>query len=46
MLFGSNYPMITAAQALQDLDRLGLDDQARALFLAGNARRVFGLPHH
>jgi uncharacterized protein len=46
VLFGTNYPMITADRALHDLDRLGLDDEARALFLAGNAVRVFGLPHH
>jgi predicted TIM-barrel fold metal-dependent hydrolase len=45
VLFGSNHPMITAGRALQDLDRLGLDDEARELFLAGNAVRVFGLPH-
>jgi predicted TIM-barrel fold metal-dependent hydrolase len=42
VLFGSNYPMTTAGQALRDLDRLGLDDEARGLFLAGNAARVFG----
>jgi predicted TIM-barrel fold metal-dependent hydrolase len=43
VLFGSNYPMITPAQALDHLDRLGLDEQACELFLAGNARRVFAL---
>jgi predicted TIM-barrel fold metal-dependent hydrolase len=37
--------MITPARALHDLDRLGLDDEARHLFLTGNATRVFGLPH-
>jgi predicted TIM-barrel fold metal-dependent hydrolase len=41
VLFGTNYPMITATKALEDLDRLGLDDEARELFLSGNARRVF-----
>jgi predicted TIM-barrel fold metal-dependent hydrolase len=40
VLFGSNYPMITPAQALQRLDELGLDDEARSLFLGGNAVRV------
>ena len=43
VLFGSNYPMITPAKALEHLDDLGLDDETRALFLAGNARRVFQL---
>ncbi|WP_244231148.1 amidohydrolase family protein [Saccharomonospora piscinae] len=43
VLFGSNYPMITAAECLRRLDELGLDDEAKSLFLAGNARRVFGL---
>jgi predicted TIM-barrel fold metal-dependent hydrolase len=41
VLFGSNYPMITPAQALSRLDELGLDDEARGLFLAGNAARLF-----
>lgn len=44
VLFGSNYPMILPHKALEDLAHLGLDDEARALFLAANARRVFGLP--
>ena len=43
VLFGSNYPMIPPAACLEGLDQLGLDDEARGLFLAGNARRVFGL---
>jgi predicted TIM-barrel fold metal-dependent hydrolase len=43
VLFGSNYPMIAPAKALEGLDGLGLDEGARALFLAGNARRVFTL---
>jgi predicted TIM-barrel fold metal-dependent hydrolase len=43
VLFGSNYPMITPARALARLDDLGLDAETRALFLSGNARRVFGL---
>jgi hypothetical protein len=44
VMFGTNFPMITAEKALEDLDRLELDDEARELFLAGNARRVFDLP--
>jgi len=43
VLFGSNYPMITPAQCLQDLDALALADEAEERFLRGNARRVFGL---
>lgn len=43
VLFGSNWPMIAPAQCLEGLDALGLDDEARGLFLAGNARRVYGL---
>jgi predicted TIM-barrel fold metal-dependent hydrolase len=43
VLFGSNYPMILAEKALQDLDALGLDEATRELFLAGNAERVFKL---
>jgi hypothetical protein len=43
VLFGSNYPMITPAQALEGLGDLGLDEEARALYLHGNAERVFKL---
>jgi predicted TIM-barrel fold metal-dependent hydrolase len=43
VLFGSNYPMLTAAHALERLDELDLDDEASQLFLDGNARRVFDL---
>jgi predicted TIM-barrel fold metal-dependent hydrolase len=43
VLFGSNFPMITPAECLADVDALGLSDDARALFLGENARRVFRL---
>jgi hypothetical protein len=43
VLFGSNYPMMAPERALAHLDRLGLDDEQRELFLGGNARRVFNL---
>ncbi|MDM4772314.1 amidohydrolase family protein [Solimonas sp. SE-A11] len=43
VLFGTNYPMILPAKALEGLDALGLDDEAKGLFLSGNAARVFGL---
>lgn len=43
VMFGSNYPMIFPQKALEELAALGLDDEARELFLSGNARRVFQL---
>jgi predicted TIM-barrel fold metal-dependent hydrolase len=43
VMFGSNFPMIAPEKALADLDSLELDDEARRLFLDGNARRVFDL---
>lgn len=43
VLFGTNYPMIMPDACLAQMDALGLDDEARALFLGGNAVRVFGL---
>jgi len=43
VLFGTNFPMITAEKALEHLDALELDDEARELFLEGNARSVFSL---
>jgi predicted TIM-barrel fold metal-dependent hydrolase len=44
VLFGTDYPMITADKALEHLDDLGLSDETRRLFLEGNAQRVFTLP--
>jgi predicted TIM-barrel fold metal-dependent hydrolase len=46
VLFGTNYPMIFGEKALDGLDELGLDDEARELFLTGNTERVFGLGEH
>lgn len=43
VLFGSNYPMLMPGACLKDLDSLQLDPSARAAFLGGNARTVFGL---
>ncbi len=43
VLFGSNYPMIEPAKALAGLDALGLDARTQALFLGGNAQRVYQL---
>jgi len=41
VLFGTNYPMITPAKCLEDLNSLGLDEETKSLFLQGNARRVY-----
>lgn len=43
VMFGSNWPMLSPARALERLDDLGLDDDIRQRFLGANARRVFGL---
>lgn len=43
VLFGTNYPMLTPAQALEGIGDLALDDEVQALFLRENAQRVFGL---
>lgn len=43
VMFGSNWPMIAPAKALEGLDQLGLGEEAQAAFLAGNAARVYGL---
>ncbi len=43
VLFGTNYPMITPSQALKDLASLELPEETEALFLGGNAQRVFGI---
>jgi hypothetical protein len=43
VLFGSNWPMLSPSACLAALDTLGLDDEAKRLFLGENARRVFKL---
>lgn len=43
VMFGTNWPMLSPKRALEKLSDLGLDDEAQALFLGGNARRVFNL---
>ncbi|QQS48319.1 MAG: amidohydrolase [Acidobacteriota bacterium] len=43
VLFGTNWPMIPARKALEGLDELSLDAEARDLFLSGNAVRVYKL---
>jgi predicted TIM-barrel fold metal-dependent hydrolase len=43
VMFGTNYPMLTPAKCLEGLDDLGLDEEARRMYLYENAQRVFGL---
>ncbi|MEZ5921817.1 MAG: amidohydrolase family protein [Parvularculaceae bacterium] len=43
IMFGTNFPMLTASRCLEKLDALGLDEAGRQAFLGGNARRVFGI---
>lgn len=43
VLFGTNYPMLTPAQCLKDIQALELGDDVLPRFLAGNARRAFNL---
>jgi predicted TIM-barrel fold metal-dependent hydrolase len=43
VLFGSNFPMIAPQHALEGLPALQLDDETTALYLHGNAERVFNL---
>ena len=44
VLFGTNFPMVGHAQALDGLDDLGLDAETRELFLHGNAERLLRAP--
>jgi predicted TIM-barrel fold metal-dependent hydrolase len=43
VMFGTNYPMVTPAMCLKDLDTLNLTDEVKKLYLYENARRVFGI---
>ena len=43
VMFGTNYPMVTAENALAELDALELPEETRDLFLGQNAERVFKL---
>lgn len=43
VMFGTNFPMLTAKRCLEKLDALGLDEAGKAAFLGGNAKRVFGV---
>ena len=41
VLFGTNYPMITSAKCLEDLEKLKLDEEVERMFLYENAKQVF-----
>jgi hypothetical protein len=43
VLFGSNAPMLLPGACLAEVDALGLDDEARRLYLGENAVRAFRL---
>jgi predicted TIM-barrel fold metal-dependent hydrolase len=43
VLFGTNWPMLSATRCLEHLDELGLDDEVTKLLLGRNAERVFSL---
>ena len=43
VLFGTNWPMVPPAKALEALPALALDADVEQRFLADNARRVFGI---
>lgn len=43
VLFGSNYPIIEPAKALEGLENLNLDTEVKNMFLYENARCVFKL---
>lgn len=43
IMFGTNFPMLTAKRCLERIDALGFDGETKAAFLGGNAKRVFGI---
>ncbi len=43
VLFASNFPMLPPSRCVAGVEALGLDEEAHALFMGGNARRVYGL---
>jgi predicted TIM-barrel fold metal-dependent hydrolase len=43
VLFGTNFPQLSFARCVEQIDGLGLSNEARAKFLYQNARRVFRL---
>jgi hypothetical protein len=43
VMFGTNYPMLTASACVEGIESLGLGDDAKQAFPSGNARRDFKL---
>jgi hypothetical protein len=43
VLFGTNFPMLSLSECAQQALALELKPATKAKFLAGNARRVFGI---
>jgi predicted TIM-barrel fold metal-dependent hydrolase len=43
ILFGSDYPLMPPSRLLKEINSIDLPGEARALILAGNARRLLGL---
>jgi uncharacterized protein len=41
VLFGSNHPFWPAGECIEGIDKLGLSENAKTLFLTDNAKRVF-----
>lgn len=41
VMFGTNWPMLSPAQCLKGLDKLGLEEERKAAFLGGIAKEVF-----
>ena len=42
-MFGTNYPCLDFAEALAQIDELGLDDETKALLLTKNLRQLYRL---
>lgn len=43
VLFGSNFPQLSLTKCMEQVDKLGLEENVKAKFLAKNAQRVFAL---
>ena len=43
VLFGTDYPVLAFKRTMDEIDALGLNPEAKELFLRGNALRVYGL---
>ncbi len=44
ILFGSDYPLMPPSRLLMEIKSLGLDEETEKLILAGNTRRLLGIP--